>query len=167
MLNRAEHVTLTGLDLTLSEVVRIARDASPVTLGRDAVERMREAWDVVERAAARGDVVYGLSTGVGVNSRVSVDPRKATAAGAALLREHRIAQGGVARDDVVRATMAILANGLARGTVGVRHALAQRLVDALNAGKLPLVRSLGSIGQVDLGPLAGVAIGVLGDEGVN
>ena len=166
MPNRAERVTLTGFDLTLNEVVWIARDASPITLGRDAVERMREARDVVERAAGRGDVVYGLSTGVGVNSRVSVDPRTGTAAGAALLREHRIAQGRVAQDDVVRATMAILANGLARGMVGVRPALAQRLVDALNAGKLPLVRSLGSIGQADLGPLADLALGILGDDGV-
>lgn len=166
MYNRAERVILTGLDLTLDDVVRIAREASPVTLGRDGVDRMRESREVIERAAGRGDVVYGLNTGVGVNSRVSVDLRTASTAGAALLREHRIAQGRVARDDVVRATMAILANGLARGMVGVRPALAQRLVDALNAGQLPLVRSLGSIGQADLGPLADLAIGLLGEDGV-
>jgi histidine ammonia-lyase len=166
MLDRAEHVILTGLDLTLDEVVRAARDAPPVALGHDAVERMNAAREVVERAAGRGDVVYGLSTGVGVNRRIPVDPRTPTAAGAAILHEHRVAQGRVAPDDVTRATMVILANGFARGTAGVRPALAERLVDALNAGTLPLVRSLGSIGQADLGPLADLALGIFGDNDV-
>src|SRR3989442_11894304 len=50
-----------------------------------------------------------------------------------------------------------LANGLAAGTAGVRPELAQRLVDALNDGRRPHVRELGSLGQADLAPNADLA----------
>ncbi len=113
--------------------------------------------DIVERAIARGDDVYGLNTGVGVNRRVRVDPAAAAATGAALLREHRVAQGPPASPDVVRATMAILANGFASGRVGVRPRLVERLVESLESDEIPVMRTFGSIGQADLGPLADLA----------
>ena len=56
--------------------------------------------------------------------------------------------------------MVRLANGFAKGTVGVRPALAQRLVGALNAGEQPDVRLLGSCGEADLAPLADLAHGL-------
>ena len=47
-----------------------------------------------------------------------------------------------------------LLNGFAKGTVGVRPLLADRLVEALNDGAAPRVRLLGSAGMADLAPLA-------------
>src|SRR5207249_2832634 len=66
-------------------------------------------------------------------------------------------------DDVVRATLVRLANGLAKGTPGVRPELAERVVHALNEGVLPRVRVLGSVGQSDLPQMADVAHGLLGE----
>jgi histidine ammonia-lyase len=56
-----------------------------------------------------------------------------------------------------------LANAFAEGSTGVRPELAQRLVDALNGGELPRIRTLGSIGQADLAPMADLALAVFGD----
>src|SRR3954447_7032672 len=58
-------VVVTGRDLTLEQVVAVARERAPVELAPDALERMRAARALVEAASARGDAVYGLSTGVG------------------------------------------------------------------------------------------------------
>lgn len=157
-------VVLTGVDLTAEELVVVARERRPVVLHPDASERMRAAREVVERALRRGDEVYGLSTGVGINRRVRVDPADAAAAGAALLREHRVGQGSPAPADVARGTMLRLANGLARGTAGVTPGLAERLVDALNNGEVPTMRTLGSLGQADLAPLADLALDLTGDH---
>jgi len=47
----------------------------------------------------------------------------------------------------------------------VRPELAEMIVDALNRGVSPTVRSLGSVGQADLGPLADLAEGLLRKTG--
>jgi histidine ammonia-lyase len=156
-------IALDGASLTLSDVIQVAREGERVELAPAAVERMQEARAVVERALERGDAVYGLSTGVGARKKVSV-PREETAAfNRALLANHRVGTGPDAPEDVVRATMLRVANGLAKGTAGVRPALAERLVEALNSREHPRVRMLGSIGQADLPALADLAHGLFGD----
>jgi histidine ammonia-lyase len=54
-----------------------------------------------------------------------------------------------------------LANGFAKGTSGVRPELAELVVRALNEGRLPRVRTLGSTGQSDLPQMADLAHGLL------
>jgi histidine ammonia-lyase len=80
-----------------------------------------------------------------------------------MLRDHAAGQGPLADEALVRATMARLANLFAEGSTGVRPELAERLVDALNAGASPPVRTRGSVGQGDLIPLADLALGVFGE----
>jgi histidine ammonia-lyase len=151
-------VTLTGRALTLDEVVRVARDREQVVLADGAAERMRAARAVSERALAAGDEVYGLTTGVGVHKTVRVESRSHDRV---LVRQHLIAQGPPAPPDVVRATALRLANALAQGTTFARPELAQLIVDALNADRLPPVRQLGSVGQGDLAQMADLAEGLL------
>jgi histidine ammonia-lyase len=150
-------VVLTGDDLTLADVVAVAREGPEVSLAPEAAERMRAARAAVERAIARGDAVYGFTTGVASRKRVQVDAADAEAFNRLLLRSHRVGQGPDAPTDVVRATMLRLANGFASGTTGARPELAERIVAALNAGETPRVRLLGSVGQSDLAANADLA----------
>jgi histidine ammonia-lyase len=60
--------------------------------------------------------------------------------------------------------MVRLANAFAAGTCGVRPELATRIVEALNSDESPTVRSLGSVGQADLAPMADLAAGLFGDR---
>ena len=150
-------VVLTGRDLDRAGVMRVARFDEAVALDPDASARMQAGRDVVERAMAAGDPVYGSSTAVGVLKRVGV---KADAAGdysARMIRHHLVGQGATAPRDVVRATMVRLANAYARGETGVRPVLAEGIVEALNAGRTPQVHILGSVGQADLAPMADLA----------
>ena len=156
-------VILDGEHLTLAEVVRVARGGELVEVSADAIARVQAARDVVERAAGRPEGVYGVTTGVGVRKRVSVDAGEMDGYNRRLLRDHRIAAGPDAPREVVRAAMVRLANGFAKGTSGVRTELLVRVVDALNADERPRVRLLGSAGQSDLGPLADLAYGICGD----
>lgn len=153
-------IVLTGRDLTLAEVVRVARGGERVELTANAGERMRERRALVERAVARGDAVYGTTTGVGVRKRFTADPTPEF--NHRLLLDHRVGQGPPAGEDVVRATMLRLVNGLASGESAARPELAEQLVAALNAGEQPRVRSLGSTGVADLAPLADLAFELFG-----
>jgi histidine ammonia-lyase len=153
-------IHLTGHDLTLDEVVRVARGGERVELAPQAVERMRERRALVERAVARGDAVYGTTTGVGVRKRFRADATPEF--NRRLIVDHRVGQGPSAGEDVVRATMLRLANGLASGESAARPEVAERLVTALNAREQPRVRSLGSTGVADLAPLADLAFELFG-----
>jgi histidine ammonia-lyase len=156
-------VVLDGEHLRLEDVVRVAREREPVELAADALEGMRSARELVERVLARGERVYGLTTGVGVRKKVAVPPDELDEFNRRLILNHRTATGPLAPEDVVRATMLRLANGFAKATSGVRPELAERIVRALNDGNAPSVRLLGSLGQSDLAPLADLAHGLLQD----
>ncbi|HET8968727.1 MAG TPA: aromatic amino acid ammonia-lyase, partial [Gaiellaceae bacterium] len=155
-------VLLTGLDLTLAEVVRVARGGEIVELAPAAIGRMRASREVVESALARGDSIYGFSTGVGMRKLFDIEDDQAHF-NRMLIRGHLIAQGPAAPDDAVRATMLKLANSLAQGVTGARPEVAEALVAALNAGTTPRVRMLGSVGQADLSANADLVHGALAD----
>jgi histidine ammonia-lyase len=154
-------VSIDGRTLTVEDVVAVAVGGADVALAADARARMEATRGVVERALARGDAVYGLSTAVGVLKRVGVaDDAAAAAYSDRMLRHHRVSQGPRASRPVVRATLLVLANELATAHPGVRPLLVERLADALNRDDLPEVRVLGSVGQADLAQMADVALGV-------
>jgi histidine ammonia-lyase len=154
-------VVLTGADLAIEDVVRVARDREHVALAPEAVERMRAARAVAEQALERGDPVYGLTTGVASRKRAAVTAGEVAAFNRLLIQSHRVGQGANAPDDVVRAALLRLANGFATGTTAVRPELAEHVVEALNQGAAPRVRLLGSVGQADLAPNADLAHGIL------
>jgi histidine ammonia-lyase len=155
-------VVLNGSGLGPEQVVAVARAGETVELERSAIERMERARAVADRALEDVAPVYGLSTGVGVRKRAQVAAAEQTAFNARLILNHLVGQGDPAAEDVVRATMVVLANVLARGASSAGPALAQRIVDALNERRHPEVRTLGSLGQADLAPMADLAHGLLG-----
>jgi histidine ammonia-lyase len=150
-------VCLTGRDLTRDQVRSVARHGEAVTLDPAARERMGRSHEVVRRAVAGGAAVYGTTTAVGVLKRVGVGADDAAAYSAWMLRHHLVGQGPISPPDVSRATMVRLANHLAEGSPGVRPALVDRLLDALNEGAAPEVHAIGSVGSADLAPLAELA----------
>ncbi len=155
-------VVLDGGRLTVAEVVRVARAGEAVALAPGAVAHMRACRAVVEATLEAGLPVYGVTTGVGVRSRVRVDPAQVDEFNRRLIADHRVAVGAPVADEVVRATMLRLANSFAGGTPGVRPELAELVVRALNERRHPPVRLLGSPGQGDLAPMADLAAGLLG-----
>jgi histidine ammonia-lyase len=150
-------VRLTGHDLDRDQLVRVARDGEPVELDGAARERMLRSRGIVRQALDRGDPIYGSNTAVGVLKRVGVAAGDAEGYSAWMIGHHLVGQGPVATADVVRATMLRLANHFAEGSAGVRPELADRVVAALNDGETPRIRTIGSIGQADLAPLAELA----------
>ena len=155
-------VVLTGSALTLDELVRVARDGEAVAL----VARRGRAHGALARSRSTPPSpaaipVYGLTTGVGVLKRVPLAAGEVARFNRRLLENHRVAQGPPVAPELVRATMLRLANGFAAGHAGVRPALAERLVEALDRGVCPVVRELGSLGESDLAPLADLAAGLL------
>lgn len=157
-------VMLDGPGVTIADVVAVARDAAQIRLTDTAVERMTRARDVVERLAAGSDAVYGLSTGFGALATVVIPPDRRQDLQHALVRSHAAGMGEPVEHEVVRAMMFLRARTLALGFSGVRPRVAQAMVDAVNAGIVPVVPEYGSLGASgDLAPLAHAALVLLGE----
>src|SRR5690242_670675 len=158
-------ITLNGRDLTVTQVVAAARHGETVALAPEAVAAMRRSRAIVQEILARGEPVYGLTTGVGERKAYLLDPAERQRFNHRLVLNHRIAQGDAAPADVVRGAMLCLVNSYAMGVTGVRPELAEMIVTLLNEGFAPPVRRLGSIGQGDLGPMADLAHGLITRSG--
>jgi histidine ammonia-lyase len=154
-------VVLDGASLTVDSLAQIAEGRAEVALARAARARMAAARAVVEEALRSDAVVYGLTTALAERKSVVLDALARQGFSRFLIKGHLIAQGPSAPPAVVRAAMVCLVNGFAKGAAGVRPELAEMLVQALNRGIVPAVRSLGSVGQADLGPLADLAEGLV------
>ncbi len=162
---RAPEVLGGGAPLTLETVGRIAPGA-PVVLDATARDRLARAHRQLERLVAAGRVVYGLNTGCGPLCDRPVSPADTARFQLNLVRSHATGLGPPHPIEVVRATMAVRAQTLAQGRSAVRPAVVEMLVALLNAGIVPLVPEIGSVGASgDLVELAHVARVVAG-EGV-
>lgn len=151
-----------GEPLALADVVAVAR-GEPVELGPAAAERMRAARAVVEDAVARGETVYGVTTGFGSLANVPIPPTEATRLQQAIVRSHATAVGPLLSREEARAMLALRAHVLALGASGVRVELVQRMVEMLNRDLVPAVPEQGSLGASgDLAPLANLSLPLLG-----
>ncbi len=151
-------ILLTGFDLTLDEVLAVARRGALVEIDPAALETMGRARAVADRAIAEGTAAYGVTTGVGSRKSFRIED---SGHDRLLVRQHVIAQGSPVAHEVVRGMALRLANALASATTAARPELAVHVVEALNGDRLPAVRALGSIGVSDLAQMADLAAGIL------
>jgi len=158
-------LVLDGASLTIDSLAAVAEGRDEVVLAPAARDRMAAAREVVEEALGSEAAVYGLTTALAERKSVVLDAAARRGLSRFLIRGHLIAQGPPAPPPVVRAAMVCLVNGFAKGAAGVRPELAEILVRALNSGLVPTVRSLGSVGQADLGPLADLVEGLVRETG--
>jgi histidine ammonia-lyase len=150
--------------LTLARLEAVARGAPPPGLDGLARERIRAARAVVEEAVARGEAVYGVTTGIGELASVRIAPEDAERLQLNLLRSHAMGAGEPLPEEVVRAMMLLLAASLARGHSGVRAELVELLLACIERGVIPVVPSRGSVGSSgDLAPLAHLGLVLVGE----
>src|SRR3954468_2845673 len=158
-----QEIVLDGATLTPGALVRIARERTPVALAAAARERNDAARRAVEAVLARGEALYGASTGVGPLREHTVDAGDRAGHQLALLRSHACGAGRELPEELVRAAMATRANQIGAGGAGVSGELLDALVGAHNGGIVPVTRELGSLGTGDLTALADIALALLGE----
>ncbi|TWI03604.1 histidine ammonia-lyase [Luteimonas cucumeris] len=170
-------ILLDGCSLTREQLVAVAKGAS-VQLDGGALRAVARAADFLAEQVRREEPIYGVSTGFGSNADklLGAHPLRdelqgATPSGRSLHEElqrnlivtHAVCVGEPFAADVVRAMLCIRINTLLRGHSGIRVETLQALAAMLNAGVVPVVPQLGSVGASgDLAPLSHLAIVLLG-----
>src|SRR5262245_39775360 len=159
-----EMIELDGGSLTLDQLVAIAHDDETVGLTNAARERVRAARVAVEEFAHRDEPTYGINTGFGNFADVKIPADQLDTLQVNLLRSHAAGVGDPLPVPVVRATMALRANVLAKGFSGICVDPPAALHAKLNRGVHPRVPSRGSVGASgDLAPLAHLALVLIGE----
>ncbi|MER5865149.1 aromatic amino acid ammonia-lyase [Kitasatospora sp. NPDC002040] len=153
-------------ELNPATVARLS--AGPLTepVGLDPVtaDRIDRAVGLRDRLVASGQPLYGVTTGFGDRNIGQISAAKAAELQHNLVRYHLVGSGPVAPDAVVRATMLIRANCLARGWSGARREVVALLLDCLRHDLLPIVPERGSVGASgDLVPLCYLAALLIGE----
>ncbi|WP_240125060.1 HAL/PAL/TAL family ammonia-lyase [Thermomonas alba] len=170
-------VRLDGHSLTRERLVAVARGAR-VELDPDALARVARAADFLAAQVAKQEPIYGVSTGFGSNADKLLGAHRLRdeLPGAKpsqepphielqrnLIVTHAVCVGEPFPPEVVRAMLCIRINTLLRGHSGIRVQTLQALAAMLNAGIVPVVPQLGSVGASgDLAPLSHLAIVLLG-----
>ena len=98
-------IELTGENLTVEDVVAVARDRARARVSDEALQRVREARSVVERVLARGTPVYGMNTGLGSLSRHHVALDELEQFSFATVADQTASYGQPLHTDIVRAMM--------------------------------------------------------------
>ena len=154
-----------GRSLTLAEVERVAfTRGARVRLSDEARARMAASRQRVEEIVARGETVYGVTTGFGHFAEVRIDPQRVRELQLNLVRSHAVGTGEELPAEVVRALLLLRANVMAQGCSGVRPVIAETMLRMLEAEVLPVIPRQGSVGASgDLSPLAHLALVLVGE----
>jgi histidine ammonia-lyase len=164
-------IVLTGRDLTVEQVVQVARHGAKVSLSPEARQRSMDAYGLLLEAAAEGVPVYWFNRGSGSGREKYIfrgDPlspqnkKFLEARQLAIFRQGALEGLGpeVADEEIVRAMMVVRANTMTFEAASPQ--LTQRLLELLNDRITPMVQSRGSVGEGDLGPLANIGAAMVG-----
>jgi histidine ammonia-lyase len=166
-----ETITLTGHDLTIEQVVDIARYGAKVAISDEAMQRGADSFGLMLEAQHEGIPVYRFNRLSGSGREIATmtgDPDTAeNVAKLAARHEERsgtIGQGPFAgfgediRDEEIgRAMLAVNANIVTYEAVS--SAYIRGIVDLLNYGVTPAVHWRGAIGESDFVPVAATLTG--------
>jgi histidine ammonia-lyase len=170
-------ILLDGQSLSRDQLIEIAYGAS-VGLDAGALKAVARAAEFLAEQVRREEPIYGVSTGFGSNADklLGAHPLRDELPGAVksgrslheelqnnLIITHAVCVGEPMAPEVVRAMMGIRINTLLRGHSGIRVQTLESMAAMLNAGIVPVVPELGSVGASgDLAPLSHLALVLLG-----
>jgi histidine ammonia-lyase len=157
-------ITINGSDLTIENLVKIARENEKVKLHPDAVERIKKCRAMIEKKIEAREIMYGINTGIGEFSEVVLDDDQVKDFQKFLIYNHAAGIGDPMPLEYVRGAMAARINVHAHGNSGVRLEITQTMVDMLNKGVTPFVCQKGSVGACgDLAPMSQIALLMIGE----
>lgn len=157
-------VVIDGNNLTIKDVVNVARKNYKVELSEDAIKRVENARNFVDKIVEEERIVYGITTGFGKFSDVTISKDEAKKLQKNLIVSHSCGVGKPLQEEIVRAVMLLRVNALAKGNSGIRLSTLNTLINMLNKGVHPVIPEKGSLGASgDLAPLSHMVLVMIGE----
>lgn len=157
-------VYIDGNSLTLEELIHVSRENCRIELTKEAIEKIKESRAIVDEFVEEGKVIYGITTGFGLFSNVLISKEDTKTLQRNLIVSDCCGVGNPYPEEIVRASMMLRINALAKGFSGIRLSTLNVLIEMLNKGVHPIIPEKGSVGASgDLCPLAHMVLVMLGE----
>lgn len=165
-------ITLTGRNAT-PEIITAIAQGERVAIAPEAAKQVEKAHKVLVQAAAEGQMIYGLTVGVGLNkdrkfvdakgelTQEIIDASRAFQTG--LIRAHCGSVGPDMDIRTARATMAARLNTMLVGGAAVQPQVVEAYVQFLNKGVTPAMPVGGSMGEADITIISHVGQAMIGE----
>ena len=161
-------LVIDGNSLNIRDVVDTGLGLTKVVLSQSAREKMIISREAITEILNNKTVTYGINTGFGALSSVSIESDKLEQLQANLIRSHACGIGDPMENSHTLMMMLIRANTLCRGNSGARPILVDTLISMINNGVCPVIPRIGSLGASgDLAPLSHLALGMMGEGNCN
>lgn len=149
MIRLKEKITLSDEAFTIDELVSIARFHAPLELSNSVKERITRGRQLVEQFVEEEQIVYGITTGVGDNSKIRIPTSESKDLQRNLIMSHACGMGDPLDKEKVRAIIVMMIQNFSQGYSGIRLETVEMLVDLLNHGITPTVPKEGSLGYLN------------------
>ena len=157
-------IKLNNQPLTVEDVVSIGRDRAKIKPTQLALDKIQDNWDAIAEMLDRGDVMYGLNTGIGGFGNVLLSKEKAGDLSTRMLKAHSAGWGDIFDEEIARSTLFLRTALFAKGYSGVRPKLFNTFIEMLNKGVTPTFYNKGSVGTSgDLAPLSQMGLVAIGE----
>lgn len=157
-------VLIDGCSLRLQDFINVVRYNYKVELTDESKEAVKKSRKVVDDLVDSKKVVYGITTGFGKFSDVTISKEESKELQRNLIISHACGVGESFSEEVVRGIMLLRANALSKGYSGVRPETLDTLIQMINKGVHPIVPEKGSLGASgDLAPLSHMVLVMLGE----
>lgn len=151
-------------DLSIGDLERIITGNIKVELAPEAVERIQQCRDYLDRKMeTQKEPIYGITTGFGSLCDRNISGEDLNTLQENLVKSHACSVGNEVAPLIVKLMFLLKAHALSLGYSGVQVATVQRMLDLFNNDILPVVYDKGSLGASgDLAPLANLFLPLIG-----
>lgn len=165
-----ETILLTGNDLSLDDVVKIAENRADIGIAPEGMARIEAARKVIQHYVDAEIPAYGVNTMYGQDFGVILPKSEIERINRINLVQEATKIGDGSRPfidpAIIRATWAMLVNSYAKGLSGVSRELAETLVERVNTNDIPKdIEYGGSMGGADLIMNAQLAVALYDNPG--
>lgn len=158
-----EIIILTGNDLNIEQIAKIAYEGIKIEISEEAWKRVEDSRKLVFDLADSDVPIYGFTTGVGWNKDKKVFKEFFKQYNNNLIHCHTLGVLPEASEEEVRAIMLVRLNPLLLGVTGIQPAIVKMYQDMLNSGVHPVVPERGSVGEGDIACLSHIGLAMIGE----
>lgn len=150
--------------LSLSKIEEILSDSYQIALSEEAISNIVSCRNYLDNKIKTHDKpIYGINTGFGSLCNTSIPDEDLEQLQENLVKSHACGMGDEVDSRIVKLMMLLKIQALSYGKSAICLETVNRLVEFYNAGLIPVVYQLGSLGASgDLAPLAHMTLPLIG-----
>ncbi|MDK2595034.1 histidine ammonia-lyase [Pseudoalteromonas obscura] len=154
-----------GVDrLNLDIVNGIADGSIEAELCQEALDKINNSRQRVDKMAASDKAVYGINTGFGPLCDTQVSPEETKLLQKNLLITHAVGVGNPIAKSISKLMLITKVHALSQGFSGIRLQVVERMLKFIELDIIPVVPEQGSVGASgDLAPLSHLFLPLLGE----